>query len=109
MAEAVVLRPQLAAVSRIIRMQYAARIGNKDKVPARGEQARERRLGEIDLPLLFAGHGIACVDMTVGLAALRIADLEIRPDIELRHRLRDRSGSNDVEVHAPFLSDLIVE
>src|SRR5262245_38953819 len=47
--------------------------------------------------------------MTIDLAARRWRDLEIGADVELGLWSRDRRRLLDVERHAPFLADLVVE
>ena len=45
----------------------------------------------------------------MSLGAFRIAQGEVGADVELRLRLEDRGGLDNLEVHAPFLADLVVE
>ena len=103
------MRPQLLAVARVVCVQDATRVRHKQQIAAGREQARERRLGESHFPLLLAADGIARTDMTVRFSTLRIAQLEVRTDIELGHGLQDRRRLDDIEIHAPFLADLVVE
>src|SRR5262245_23348461 len=108
-ADAVVVRPELTPTVGVVGAQPAAGVGDEHEVAARRQETRQRRLREHDLPLLLAGHGIAARQVPVGLAALRIAQLEVRADVELRLRLEDGRRLHDLEVHAPLLADLVVQ
>src|SRR4029453_896336 len=66
-------------------------------------------LGVANLPFLRPGHWIARGEMTMDLAARRGRHLEIGGDVELGLRRRHRCRLLDVERHAPFLADLVVE
>jgi hypothetical protein len=77
---------------------------------ARGRQnARERRLGEANLPLLVSGYRVARVEMTINLAARRRRDLEVGADVQLGLWGDHRRRLHDVEGHAPFLAELVIE
>ena len=106
---AVVVRPELLAGLGVVGVQPAARVGHEHQVAAGREQARERRLGEVDRPLHLAGDRVARVEVAVRLAAGRIREREVGADVELRLRLGDRRGLHDLEVHAPLVADLVVE
>src|SRR5262249_3428361 len=54
-------------------------------------------------------HRVARVEMTIDLAARRLRDLEVGADVELRLRRHDRRRLLDLQRHAPFLADLVVE
>ena len=78
-ALAVVVLPQLLAGRRVIGTQPAARVGDEQQVAAGGEQARERRLGEPDLPLhRLPVIGSRAETWPCALSPLRMGDVEVR-------------------------------
>jgi hypothetical protein len=76
MARAVEVIPQLGPRFGIVGVNHATRVRYEHEI-ARGRQnARERRLGEANLPLLVSGYRVARVEMTINLAARRRRDIE---------------------------------
>jgi hypothetical protein len=76
MARAVEVIPQLGPRFGIAGVNHATRVRYEHEI-ARGRQnARERRLGEANLPLLVSGYRVARVEMTINLAARRRRDIE---------------------------------
>ncbi len=69
MADAVIVRPQLGAVARVVGVDDAAAVGHEQQVAAGREQRRQRRLRVVDAPRHLAGERVARVDVPVGLAA----------------------------------------
>src|SRR5262245_62078499 len=109
MAGAVGMIPQLGPGFGVVGVNHAARVRHEYEI-ARGRQnARNRRLGEADLPFLGPGHRVARVEMTINLAAWRRRDLEVGANVELRLWRGHRRRLHDVKRHAPFLADLVVE
>src|SRR5262245_64281925 len=78
-------------------------------MPRGRDDARERGLGEANLPLLGPGHRVARVEMTVNLAARRRRNLEVGADVQLGLWSRHWRRFHDVERHAPFLAELVVQ
>src|SRR4051812_39986656 len=109
MADPVIVRPQLGAVAAVVGMEDASRIRHEHQIAAGGEQRGQGRLGKVDPPLHLARHRIARVHVTVSLAAGRVSKGEVGADVELVHRLGDRSGLHHLDVHAPFVADLVVK
>src|SRR5262245_48912944 len=103
------MRPELMPRLRVVGAEPAPRVGDEDEVTAGRQHTGQLRLEELHLPLLLPGDWISSGDMTMRLAALRIAQGEVGADVELRLRLQDRRGLDDFEIHAPFLADLVVE
>src|SRR5437762_6088651 len=109
MSHAVVARPELVAGVRIVGVHDAFGIRHEHQIARGGENAGERRLLVVDFPLLGAGDGIAGAEMTTGRSIRRRHNLERGAEVELRHRLQDRCGLLDGQLHAPFLPDPVEE
>src|SRR6266851_1482866 len=101
MAHAVVVRPELLAAIRIVGVHDTFGIRHEHQIARGGEDAGERRLFVVDLPLQDAGDGIAGVEMTTGGPVRRRHQLEVGADVELGHRLKDRRGLQHRKLHAP--------
>src|SRR5229473_3074315 len=108
-AHAVVVRPELLAAIRTVGVHDTFGIRHEHQIARGGEDAGERRLLVVDLPLQDAGDGIAGVEMTTGGPVRRRHQLEVGADVELGHRLEDRRGLQHRKLHAPLLADLVVE
>src|SRR6266852_7457902 len=107
-AGAVGVIPQLGSCFGIVSVNHATRVRYEHEI-ARGRQdARERRLGEANLPLLGPGHRVARVAITIDLAARRRSNREVGTDVELGLWGGHRRRLHDVERHAPFLAELVV-
>src|SRR5260370_29740853 len=109
MAHAVVVRPELLAAIRIVGVHDTFGIRHEHQIARGGEDAGERRLLVVDLPLQDAGDRIAGIKMTTGGPVRRRHQLEVGADVELGHRLEDRRGLQHRKLHAPLLADLVVE
>ena len=109
MADAVAVVPELRAGLSVIGVQGPAAVGHEHEIAPRRQDARHRRLGEADFPLLGAGDRVARVEVAVDLAARRLGDLEVGADVQLNLRLDHRRRLHDLKRHAPFLADLVVE
>ena len=109
MSGAVVVVPQFGASFGIVGVNYAAGVRHEHEITPGRQHARNRRLWVANLPLLSPGHRVARVKMAVDLAARRGRHLEFGANIELDLWRDDRSRLCDVEGHAPFLADLVVE
>src|SRR6202163_3984416 len=109
MAHAVVVRPELLAAIRTVGVHDSFGIRHEHQIARSGEDAGERRLLVVDLPLQGAADRIAGVEMTTGGPVRRRHQLEVSADVELGHRLADRGGLQHRKLPAPFLADLVVE
>src|SRR6202790_3122707 len=108
MAHAIVARPELLAAIRTVGVHDTFGIRHELQIARGGEDAGERRLLVVDLPLQGAADRIAGVEMTTGGPVRRRHQLEVSADVELGHRLEDRRGLQHRELHAPLLADLVV-
>src|SRR6266478_654564 len=108
-AHAVAMRPQFLSGLGVVGVHDAFAVRHAKEIAAGGENAGERRLLVVDLPLLGARHRIAGVEAAARRPVRRSHQLEVSADIELRHRLKNRRGPDHRDVHAPFLRNLVIE
>src|SRR5258707_8488113 len=86
MAHAVVVRPEFLAAIRTVGVHDTFGIRHEHQIARGGEDAGERRLLVVDLPLQDAGDRIAGIKMTTGGPVRRRHQLGGGADVELGHR-----------------------
>src|SRR4051812_704697 len=106
--DAIVMGPQFLTRRRIPGAQNSGRVGDEQQVSAGGEQTGMRRNVHRLRPGHLSGDRIAGIDMSVhARLTFGRARFEVSADVELRHRLENRCRFDDLQVYAPFVSDLI--
>src|SRR5215831_12768100 len=107
-AETVAVVPQLGAGCRVVGVNHPARIRDKHEIACGRKEAAQRRFRKTHLPLLFARYRIARIQMAIDLTVGGRRYLEGRTEVQLSLWFGDRGCLDDLEGHAPFLTDLVV-